>query len=148
MSVRHSPLTWIQALSILMRGRRHTFKYCCVALQRLFKIIVRNPTACLRTLESHRLLNAFISFLFLRSSHELKNVKAQWGSDLSNLAELQDVISHGCISNELLLCAQFLVAKHNKTTLELEVYHHRNCKHSRCRNWLISLSLGIYYESS
>jgi len=77
MSVRHSPLTSTQALSILMSGRGHTFKYCCIALQRLFKIIVQNLTASLRTLEGHRLLYAFISSLFLSSNYELKNVKAQ-----------------------------------------------------------------------
>ena len=117
-----------------MQGRGHTFKYYCIALQRLFKIIVQNLTASLRTLEGHRLLDAFISSLFLSSSYELKNVKAQWGSDLSNLAELQDVTSHCHISNELLVCAQFLVVKYHKNTLKWEVYHCRNCKHSRCRN--------------
>lgn len=145
MSIRHSPLSSIQAPSILMRGRGHTFKYCCIALQRLFKIIVQKLTASLRTLEGHRLLDAFISSLFLSSSYGLKNVKAQRGSDLSSLAELQDVTSHCHISNELLVCVQFLVVKYHKNTLEWEVYHRRNCKHSRCRNRLISISSGIYH---
>lgn len=144
MNVRHSPLTSVQALSILMKGRGHTFKYCCRALQRLFKIIVQISVS-LGTLEGHRLLYAFISPVFLSSSYELRNVKAQWDSDLSNLAELQDVTSHCHISNELLVCAQFSMVKYHKNTLKWEVYHHRNYKYSRCRNRLISISLGIYH---
>lgn len=104
-----------------------------------------NLTVSLGTLEGHRLLDAFISPVFLSSSYELKNVKAQWDSDLSNLAELQDVTSHCHISNELLLCAQFSMVKYHKNTLKWEVYHHRNYKYSRCRNRLISISLGIYH---
>lgn len=144
MNVRHSPLTSVQALSIQMKGRGHTFKYCCRALQRLFKIIVQISVS-LGTLEGHRLLDAFISPVFLSSSYELRNVKAQWDSDLSNLAELQDVTSHCHISNELLVCAQFSMVKYHKNTLKWEVYHHRNYKYSRCRNRLISISLGIYH---
>lgn len=89
-------------------------------------------SASLRTFECHTLLDAFISSLFLSSSYELNNVKAQWGGDLSKLAELQDVTSHCHISNEMPVCAQFLVVKYHKNTLEWEAYHCRNRKHSRC----------------